>query len=454
VRSFGQNTVAVFVGEIFIVALKLGTVVFIGRALGAEGQGIFSLTMLGVGIATMIGTLGMETAIVHFIGQKKAAVRDVVGNTLFIALAIGGATMAAGIIVASVGIFPTHKFDWNAFTLVAAPAVPAMLCQVVLVSSLLGMYKVGTYILVRSAQAVVLLGLTAGLLAWTDLGYVAPIAGYTVSMMVGAVVAAFALMRLSVFSAPKFSRELAGGIVRFGMQGYWGTLFQFLNYRLDQFIIAFFWGEKTVGYYAVAVMLAEAVWYIPNSISTVLLPKAALSTPEKANVLTAMVARNTLFITLIACGVLAVAGGFIISTAWSSRPDYLVAVTPMRLLLPGVLCLGLWKILANDLAGRGFPKFKSWTAGAALVATLVLDFALIPKWENNGAAIASSVAYAVSAMMLLLIFCKLTGVKIWEMVIVKPSDFTVYAQQLLHRGGKVKSEIRNSKSEGNSNAEN
>jgi len=433
VRSFGQNTVTVFIGEILIVSMKLLTVVLVGRSLGAEGQGIFSLVILGIGIATMLGTLGMETAIVHFIGQKKAASRDVVGNALFIALATGGALMTAGIAISGLGVLPTEKFDWNAFVLLAAPAVPAMLCHVVFCSSLLGHYKVGTYISVRGAQAVALLALTAALVRWSNLGFGAPVVAYTVSMILGALVSAAAAARADIFAAPKFSREVAGGIVRYGMQGYWGTLFQSLNYRLDQFVIALFWDERTVGYYAVAVMVAEAVWYIPNSISVVLLPKAALSTPEKANVLTAMVARNTLFITIITCGAVASLGGLVISIAWSGRPDFLVAVTPMRLLLPGVLFLGLWKIVANDLAGRGFPKYKSWTAGAALVATLVLDFALIPTWGNNGAAIASSVAYVVSATMLLVIFCRLTGVKLWEMLVVKPSDFRVYVQQLLHR---------------------
>jgi O-antigen/teichoic acid export membrane protein len=455
VRSFGQNTVTVFIGEVFIVALKLVTVVFIGRALGAEGQGIFSLVLLGVGIATMVGTLGMETAIVHFIGQKKAAPREVVGNALLIALALGGTMMALGMLAAGLDVLPTHRFNWNAFTLLAAPAVPAMLCHSALGSALLGQYRVGTYISVRSVQAVVLLGATAWLLANTHLGYAAPIVAYTASVMTGALVAAVVVARLGFFSMPKFSRTIGGSIVRYGMQGYWGTLFQFLNYRVDQFIVALFWGEKTVGYYAVAVMLAEAIWYIPNSVSTVLLPKAATSAPEKTNAMTAMVARNSLFITLLACAGVAVFGGYFIEFAWRNRPDYVAAVTPMRLLLPGVLFLGLWKILANDLAGRGFPQYKSWTAGAALAVTLALDFALIPIWGNNGAAIASSVAYTVSATMLLGIFCKLTGVGVWEMICVKPSDFRVYARQLLHRGGSAKKiEIQNPKSEGNSNAEN
>jgi O-antigen/teichoic acid export membrane protein len=437
VRSFGQNTLAVFAGEVFIVALKLLTVVLVGRRLGAEGQGIFSLVMLAVGISSMIGTLGMETAIVHFIGQKKAAPREVVGNALFVALAAGGAMMALGMLSVGLGVWPTHRFNWEALVLLAAPAVPAMLCQVVLSSALLGHYRVGAYISVRSVQAVVLLGATAWSLAQTNPDYAAPVAAYTASVVASAVAAVALVARGGYFSMPKFSREVGGGLVRYGMQGYWGTLFQFLNYRLDQFVIALFWGEKTVGYYAVAVMLAEAVCYIPNSISIVLLPKVASWASEKASAMTAMVARNTLWITLLACALLAGLGGQFIEMAWRNRPDYLLAVTPMRLLLPGVLFLGLWKILANDLAGRGFPKYKSSTAGAALVATLVLDFALIPKWQNNGAAIASSAAYALSATMLLAIFCQLTGVRVWEMIVVQPRDFRLYAQQLLHRGARA-----------------
>ena len=58
--------------------------------------------------------------------------------------------------------------------------------------------------------------------------------------------------------------------------------------------------------------------------------------------------------------------------------------------------MGGAKVLANELAGRGYPHYNSAVSAMALVVTLLLDVLLIPRWGAMGAAAASSVAYASS----------------------------------------------------------
>jgi len=53
---------------------------------------------------------------------------------------------------------------------------------------------------------------------------------------------------------------------------------QFLNYKLDVFVVGFFAGTASVGRYTLAVSLAQLLWLMSNSVASVLLPKVAAST--------------------------------------------------------------------------------------------------------------------------------------------------------------------------------
>jgi O-antigen/teichoic acid export membrane protein len=103
---------------------------------------------------------------------------------------------------------------------------------------------------------------------------------------------------------------------------------------------------------------------------------------------------NILAITIIGAIVLALFGNLVIRIVFSSA--FLDAYIPLLVLLPGVVLLGAGKVLTHDMAGRGYPQYNSITAGVSLVVTVILDFALIPKMGVAGAAIASTISYALS----------------------------------------------------------
>jgi O-antigen/teichoic acid export membrane protein len=91
--------------------------------------------------------------------------------------------------------------------------------------------------------------------------------------------------------------------------------------------------------------------------------------------------------------VLALLGPLLISIVFG--PAFSASYAPLLALLPGIVLLGGGKVLTSELAGRGYAHYNSINAGMALVLTVVLDLALIPRLGVTGAAIASTVAYSV-----------------------------------------------------------
>ena len=54
-----------------------------------------------------------------------------------------------------------------------------------------------------------------------------------------------------------------------------GNSIQFLNYRLDLFVLNRFHGLYTVGVYTLAVSLAQLLWLVPANLATLILNRAA-----------------------------------------------------------------------------------------------------------------------------------------------------------------------------------
>jgi len=134
--------------------------------------------------------------------------------------------------------------------------------------------------------------------------------------------------------------------------------------------------------------------------------------------------RNTLFVTIIYCILIGVIGNIVLKVLFGVR--FLPSLMPMLLLLPGIVGLAINKVLCSGFSGLGKPEFGTYTVTCSSIATIILDLLLIPKMGINGAAIASSIAYIVSAISGVVIFTRLSGIGMGKLLFVKRQDLTKY----------------------------
>lgn len=125
--------------------------------------------------------------------------------------------------------------------------------------------------------------------------------------------------------------------LRYGGKGYVGNIAQFLNYRLNIFLVAYFLDVAAVGFYVLAVGMAERLWMIPGSIGTVLFPRVAAIDKTQANQLTPKVSRHTLFIVFMLSIVLLALARPLIQLLFGTA--FLPSVEPLMVLLPGIVAL-------------------------------------------------------------------------------------------------------------------
>lgn len=200
--------------------------------------------------------------------------------------------------------------------------------------------------------------------------------------------------------------HLVKELLRFNLRGHVGTVFQEVSYRTDLFLVAGLLGTSAAGVYGTAAMLATLLWYIPNSIGTVLL--AAAGRHDRSNRQVVRVTRTTMAIMSV-LGVIAVPTSFaVIPLMFGS--EFRGAIVPFLVLLPGAVMLSAWKVLANAASGLGHPRMKLPSAVFGAVIVVALDLLLIPRAELVGAALASSIGYSATTLAILPPVAKLLNV--------------------------------------------
>jgi O-antigen/teichoic acid export membrane protein len=221
---------------------------------------------------------------------------------------------------------------------------------------------------------------------------------------------------------------LTSGIVRasvsFGIKGYLSRIASFLYYRIDLFIVSYFLGAHAVGYYAIAVLIAELLWNIPSSLAPGVMFKSASEDSKERDNLTASACRHALLICAVAAGGLALLARPLIGLAFGS--EFLPSVHPLLVLLPGTAFLSVGSILANDFVGRGRQVLNSVAAGITLLINVPLNFILIPIWGINGAAAASTFSYCAGTTVMIVEFLRMTGLSPAEVLLPRAKDVRAY----------------------------
>jgi O-antigen/teichoic acid export membrane protein len=150
-----------------------------------------------------------------------------------------------------------------------------------------------------------------------------------------------------------------------------------------------------VGVYRVAGIFAEMMQRLPNVAGAVLLPKVIQGQEGEAD-LSLRVARNILLFSLLCALGLAVAGKFLIALIF---PKYPAAYAPLLWMLPGLVIAGFGSVFNTRLAGQGYPAITLWAPALALALNVALNLTLIPVLGLKGAALSTSLAYALWGLL-------------------------------------------------------
>ncbi|MCL2064622.1 MAG: oligosaccharide flippase family protein [Candidatus Cloacimonetes bacterium] len=200
---------------------------------------------------------------------------------------------------------------------------------------------------------------------------------------------------------------------------YLNNIMTFMTYRFNVYILKFFVSFHDIGIYSLAITLSEKLWLFPESVRAVLYLE--LSNKRQGDIFIAKLLRLLTFFIVIS-------SIFIFSLAYIIIPfvfsdAFYDSVLPFLILVPGVMLFCYSKLLAAYFIVKNMIIVNTYSSVTIAIVSLILNFALIPKFFIIGAAIASSIAYSIGSLFHIYKFMKTTNIHWKEILIIKKSDF-------------------------------
>jgi O-antigen/teichoic acid export membrane protein len=438
-RRLAAGASAALLGQLATVAGGIVTSIFVAQMFGPNGTGTYALIGNLFGAIILLAALGLPTGITFLVSRQAWPMRAAFRESLRAAIPMGLAGTALGL-----GFYAlTDRSILHGITLpealVVMGTVPLGLAWTFCGSIALARDLYEHFASFQISKSVVTACMVIGL--GVPFGLAGVIVGFAVAQLISAGIAVASLFRYARHEptepmlAPTRRRapyplRLA---LRFGRRAWSADVLQFLNYRLDLFVLAAFASRADVGRYSLAVSLTMLAWLAPSAIGQVLLPRtASLDSAaaageigrDQADYAPARVIRHTVILqvpTAVALSVLLLVG---IPVIYGQSFHQSIALG--FLLLPGVLIASIAKVVSPVVTGRGYPIFSVYNVLITVPVTLVLYIVMIPALGATGAAVASSASYTLTTAIALYFYRRVTGGTVRAAVVPTRADLREY----------------------------
>jgi O-antigen/teichoic acid export membrane protein len=201
------------------------------------------------------------------------------------------------------------------------------------------------------------------------------------------------------------------------------NIIQFVAYRVDYWLLDYYHGEEQLGWYSLAVRLSQLFWVLPILLAGIILPSVAREQVEYENKKMLSLIRGMNMINLVAGVSMFFLAPFILPLLFGE--SFRNSVVLLQILLPGILLFCIATIFAAYFAGQKKLMINFYSAILCLLVILSLDMFLIPPMGMRGAAIASSIGYAVTAGYFIIMFLLNEKSSLSQVFLPGRSDWTV-----------------------------
>jgi O-antigen/teichoic acid export membrane protein len=423
--SFTGGIALTFATRLLMLVGGVGASVIVGRWLGPEGLGALAVLNVTVALALQVGSAGLPSANTYFLSQDRKRLGPAWANTIIFAFVWGALLL---LIVVGLAMIKPALFGAVPPNLVviAAISIPFQLLTLLGLNVLLAMDRIGQMNLLDSMSP--LLVLFNAIIALLILRSTLPalVTFNTTATIVLAVwmllVIARLLNRQRDADAFRPNAALFKNTVKYGLKFSIPVMAAILIFRFDLLIVNHFRGAAEAGVYAVASQTANLLLMLPGVIATLLFPRLA-SSKDQGGGFAAQVTRHASFVMLLVC-LAAAAAAFLLPLVYGTR--FADATVQLLILLPGVYLVSIESVLVQHFMGTGLPVAVPIFWLVTLAVSLGLNFALVPTLGARGAALTSTLSYALIFALVAIYFCLKTGKTPSEIFLLRSHELRAF----------------------------
>ncbi|HXW77687.1 MAG TPA: polysaccharide biosynthesis C-terminal domain-containing protein, partial [Candidatus Eremiobacteraceae bacterium] len=392
------------------------------------GKGIINgLETLRGGITAL--NAGVGTAFTYLLTKERRSVRELLVPLLLIAVVVS--VVVAGFVLAA-----TLRTGWSPIAVVYAATVPASVVLAWQSGIYLGLNRIARLNSQTLALSIACLAVVAVSGYVLHSGPFVALVAWSLAIDVAALVMLVQVVPLGLGhgGGPLVDRASAAGLIGLGLKfGLYGVA-GFLVYRLDSLLVAALLGATSFGIYSLAVSAGELLFMISRSVAAAAAHRIGSSEPGDSASTTALAIRiSTPAVALGAVGAyFAVAP--LVHVLYGEAFD--PAIAPVRILLPGIVAYASAGIFSQYLSLQmGRPIFMLLWNLVLLVLQGGACLYLIPRMGLAGAALASTIAYVLSAIASTWYFSAVTAVPVSEIWMPRASDLSLAARAIADFAG-------------------
>jgi O-antigen/teichoic acid export membrane protein len=386
-----------------LVVATIGTVL-VSRLLGPEGRGLYYTPVIAAATIVTVAKLGLEQANVFLHGSRSISAERLAAQATLVALVGGGVGVVAMLGIA--GLLPQVFGDVPLLLVVlGALTIPISLHS----QFISGLQNLVGQVTLQFRAAIVggVVQLACLLVLWLTRSVT--IAWVMGANLLGGVVAWFWTLRTSTVSPitlrwdPALLRETMGH----SLVLHTGLVLFFLHLRVDAFMVKGINGATALGIYSLAVVLAETVLLITDSVSIALLPRQVTVALKESAHVALIAARVNAYLALAFAIVVAGTGWALIPLLFGT--EFSGVYPALIALLPGIVFISMQRVCGAPVIRAGTPWRVTGIYAGSLAINVGLNLLLIPSLGPVGASLSSSVSYGLAAILFLAWTSNLAG---------------------------------------------
>ncbi|MFT3947234.1 MAG: polysaccharide biosynthesis C-terminal domain-containing protein [Agriterribacter sp.] len=364
-----------------------------------------------------IGSLGIQQSTTYFVGQKKYSIDEIYGSVLAIWMFTNILSMGVCIILIQ---YFTHQNYSLVYMFLAIIGIPFTLYTNYSAGIFLGLQKIKEFNKINWVPVAINFVATLFLVVVLKLG----VLGSMIGTFSGALIMSFVVgKRISRYVSlkPVFNFSRIKEMLALGITYAVALLVANINYFGDIVILERLSTTSEIGLYTKGSFLAHFLWEVPMLMSSLIFSRsaAAKDRTDFSNK-TCRLLRFAGVVMLIGCISLYFLSPLVIYLLYGKEFEGSSSV--LRLLLPGIFLLTIFKVLYMDILGRGKPWLSMKAMIPSAILNIILNIIWVPSYGANGSAVASAISYSFAAILFLWIYSVETGISIKNILTFTSTD--------------------------------
>jgi len=429
-----HDTVVTFAARIASMLLGFVWAIALARLLDPDGRGSYAVCTQYAGLLTVIFMLGADVGSLYFVASRKMSPSE--GAMALLVCSLAGSVVAIG-----VGYF-LMQTEWEYFRkanptsfYLALASIPIGFYSGAIVYFLTALREFVWFGIFAVGQVLLSLLLLLVYVWWFGLGVNGALL-VLITVSVCTLAAVWALLRRKhQLRWMRPSRRSLRQVMGFGVRYYFGKVGNIVNFQLGTLLLAFstMTTEAEIGLFAFGLTLAEGVLFLPDTLTTVLLPRVFVEPKGRVELVT-----QCNRIVTVLCGVALGVGALLAPPFFALFvPKFLPAVVLIWILVPGVWVRSMSKLFVPYLQSQNRVGITSVAVVAGAAVNLAVLFILLPVIGLPAAALGVVGNHVVVTAILAAAFHRCSGQGVWASWRPRRADWDLLWSALVHLRGRL-----------------